>query len=457
MRMRMALVIPAIVALGAAIAFASSQDSERGGHAGHGATSPTSPSSPSSPSERPGDRATTPVTSPVMSPVTTPTTAPTTPHAGYNEKSAVAPVAAAPTVKPTEHAGHGDAQAPTTPAKVKGPREEPRAPIEVTPEQQMRIGLATTAAVSEGVRHSIRAVGSVVADERREAQVHTRVAGWIDDISVSAVGAEVKRGQVLYRLYAPELVSTQQELVASRKQGELGRRLADAALERLSLWSVAPSEIEALKNGGEPKRALAFTAPMSGYVIDKMAVKGAYVTPEMELYRIADLSKVWIVVALYENELPLVSVGDLAEVKLTGLNNELVRAPVSFIYPDLDTATRTGRARIEVDNKDLAFKPGMFANVSIEKDLGIAVVVPEDAIIFTGQRNLVFKKTSETRFVPVEVNVGPRVEGGRVILVGVAAGDELVVRASFLIDAESRLRAALEKGGSAQGHTGHGG
>ena len=430
MRMRLALVIPAIVALGAVIAFASSQDSERGGHAGHGATPP------SAPSERTGDRAPTPVTTQTTAP-TAPMTAPVTaPHAATAERRSLAP---------------------TTPAKAKGPREEPRAPIDVTPEQQMRIGLATTAAVSEGVRHSIRAVGSVVADQRREAQVHTRVAGWIDDISVSAVGTEVKRGQVLYRLYSPELVSTQQELVASRKQGELGRRLADAALERLSLWSVAPSEIEALRAGGEPKRALAFLAPMSGYVIDKTAVKGAYVTPEMELYRIADLSKVWIVVSLYENELPLVSVGDLAEVKLTGLNDEVVRAPVSFIYPDLDTATRTGRARIEVDNKDLAFKPGMFANVSIEKDLGIAVVVPEDAIIFTGQRNLVFKKTSETRFVPVEVNVGPRVESGRVILAGVAAGDELVVRASFLIDAESRLRAALEKGGSAQGHAGHGG
>jgi membrane fusion protein, copper/silver efflux system len=320
------------------------------------------------------------------------------------------------------------------------------------------VRLATKTAMTQKVQHSIRVVGSVVADERREAHVHTRVAGWIDDISVSAVGTEVKRGQVLYRLYAPELAATQQELLAARRQGDAGRRLADAAVERLSLWNVAPFEIEALQSGAAAKRALAFVAPTSGYVLEKTAVKGAYVTPEMELYRIADVSKVWIVVSLYENELPLVAVGDVAEVTLTSVADHApVRAPVSFIYPELDTATRTGRARIEVDNRALAFKPGMFASVTIEKDLGVAVVIPEDALLFTGQRNLVFKKMGATRFVPVEVTVGPRVQGGRVVLAGVQSGDEVVVRASFLIDAESRLQAALDKGGAAApGHAGHG-
>lgn len=341
-------------------------------------------------------------------------------------------------------------------------REERRAAVDVSPEQQVRIGLATRAAARhEHVRHAIRAVGSIVADQRREAHVHTRIAGWIDDISVSAVGEQVARGQVLYRLYAPEIVATQQELVVAGREGDLGRRIADAALERLSLWGVAPSEIDALKNGGAPKRALAFLAPVGGHVIDKSAVKGAYVTPDMELYRIADLSKVWVLVSLYENELPLVAIGDVAEVTIAGFAGATVRAPVTFVYPELDTATRTGTARIEIENKKLAFKPGMYADVTISKDLGAAVVVPEDAIIFTGARNLVFKKTSATRFMPVEVSVGPRVEGtGRIILAGVDAGDEVVVRASFLVDAESRLQAALQAGGTgtggAGGHAGHG-
>ena len=385
-------------------------------------------------------------------------------HAGHVVDAGASVVDAPP--EHEGHEGHGAAAArpsalpdrlegPTTTAN--GPKEEPRAPIDVLPEQQAKIGLVTRAAERRAVRHAIRAVGTIEVDERREVQVHTRIAGFIDEISVSVVGAQVRRGQVLYRLYAPELVSTQQELVAARRDGELSRRIADAALDRLALWSVAPSEIEALKNGGPTKRALAFLAPMSGFVVDKAAVKGAYVTPEVELYRIADLSRVWVVVSLYENELPLVGVGDIAEVSLTAVGGEAVRAPISYVYPELDVVTRTGRARIELSNPDLTFKPGMYASVSIEKDLGEAVVVPEDAVIFTGQRNLVFHKTSATRFVPMEVVVGPRVEGGRVILDGVDAGDELVVRASFLIDAESRLKAALDAGGAAGGHAGHGG
>jgi Cu(I)/Ag(I) efflux system membrane fusion protein len=439
--MRLAFVISGIGVLAAVIAFASSPDSARAGHAEHASSAPASASR--------GDARTGKAAEGSLEVAPTPVIRP---HSGHGEK---------PAPNAVDCIQHSPPAGSTVPAKQMGPREEPRVPLDVTPKQQMRIGLATKAAVTERVHHSFRVVGSVVADQRRETHVHTRVAGWIDDISVSAVGAEVKRGQVLYRLYAPELMATQQELIASRRQGELGKRLAAAALDRLSLWGVAPSEIEALANGAEPKRALAFLAPTSGYVIDKIAVRGAYVTPEMELYRIADLSKVWIVVSLYENELPLVAIGDVAEVTLSGAldsNMDAERASISFIYPELDMATRTGRARIEIENKGLVFKPGMYANVSIEKDLGTAVVVPEDALIFTGQRNLVFRKTSATRFVPIEVNVGPRVKGGRVVLAGIGAGDEVVVRAGFLIDAESRLQAALEKGGGgSQGHAGHGG
>ena len=395
---------------------------------------------------------------------------------GIEREPATPPTAKAPSVAAVQPGGHeqhdaGPAargeergaavpppSAPVRGAPARAAREEPRVAIEIVPEQQMRIGLQTATATTDEVRHAIRAVGSVVADERREAHIHTRVAGWIDDISVSAVGVPVKRGQVLYRLYAPEIVSTQQEIIAARSQGDLGRRLTEAAFERLALWDVAPFEIEQLRAGGTSKRALAFVSPISGFVVDKMAVKGLYVTPDMELYRVADLSRVWVIVSLYENEIPLVAVGDEATVALTTApSSDVVRAALTYVYPELDVATRTGRARIELPNADGAFKPGMFANVSIEKELGQALVVPEDAIIFTGARNLVFKKTAPTRFVPVEVAVGPRTQKGRVILSGVAPGDEVVVRATFLLDAESRLKAALEKGGAAKGHGGHGG
>lgn len=362
-------------------------------------------------------------------------------------------VAAAPAKKPAV-----PAQKQEPPKTTAAPEsEEPRVAIDVPPEQQERIGLQTVKAVKNSVEHTLRTVGSVVADERKEAHVHTRVAGWIDEISVSAVGAPVKRGQVLYRLYAPELASTQAELVAARAQGELGHRITKAALERLSLWGVAPSEIEALRTGGPVKRALAFLSPADGYVVDKMAVKGMYVTPDMELYKIADLTHLWIIVTLYENELPLVKVGDEAEIALTVTPEKSMRAAITYIYPELDTATRTGRARVELNNAELAFKPGMFANVTIAKDLGEALIIPEDAVLFTGKRNLVFVKAAATRFEPKEVVLGPRTAGGFIVLSGIDAGAEVVVRASFLIDAESRLQAALQKGDAGGGHAGHGG
>lgn len=408
--------------------------------------------------------------------------------------------------QPPTHDGHAP---PGKPAEGVPPsNEEPRVPIDVPLEQQERIGLQTAKAEKKPVQHTLRTVGSVVADERREAHVHTRVAGWIEDIRVSAVGAPVKKGQVLYRLYAPELASTQAELVAARGQGDLGGRITKAALDRLSLWGVAPSEIEALRTGGPVKRALSFLSPADGYVVDKMAAKGMYVTPDMELYKIADLTHMWIIVTLYENELPLVTLGDETEVALTVRPEMTVKAPITYIYPELDTATRTGRARVELDNKGLAFKPGMFANVSIKKDLGEALIIPADAVLFTGQRNLVFVKmtasmkadepepepkdekgkpagsdgsgmagmsgmgetgekgepagmdgmggmaTATTRFAPKEVVLGPRTADGVIVLNGIDAGDEVVVRASFLIDAESRLQAAMKKGDAGGGHAG---
>lgn len=357
-----------------------------------------------------------------------------------------------------EPPAHVHAPTPAAPAAAPpAPREEPRIAVEVVPEQQARIGLRTAAVVKAPVHHSIRAVGTVTIDERREAHVHTRVAGFIDEIYVAAVGTEVKRGQVLYRLFAPELTQTQQELVASRAQGELGARIAKAALERLAQYNVAPFEIEALRAGGAPKKALAFVAPVDGFVLAKSAIKGMYVTPDMELYHLADLSQIWVVVSLYEGELPLVAAGDLAEFTLSAAPGRSVRAPLSYVYPQLDPVTRTGKARIEVANLDGALRPGMFTNVTIEKDLGEALVIPEDALIFTGQRNLVFRKEGATRFAPVEVKAGPRVSAGRVVLSGLQAGDEVVVQASFLIDAESRLKAALQRGKAPQGHSGHGG
>ncbi len=337
------------------------------------------------------------------------------------------------------------------------PLEEARAPIDVPAVQQSRIGLATAKVEQRQVAPTLRAVAVVQVDERREAHVHTRLPGWIDEIYVAAVGQPVKKGQTLYRLYSPDIVSTQQEYLAARGQGEIGKKIAKAALDRLAQWGMSPAEIEALRESGVAKRSLAVASPASGVVVEKMAVQGIYATPDMHLYRIADLSRVWVVASLYETEIGLVKTGDAVDVELPSAPGQVLRSTVSYVYPEIDVATRTGKARIEIDNADGVLKPGMYATVTLKKDLGLVVVVPVDAIIDTGVRKLVFVKTAPTRFEPRGVVFGPRVGEGFVVTSGIAPGDEVVVRASFLIDAESRLQAALKSGAGPQGHAGHGG
>ena len=323
--------------------------------------------------------------------------------------------------------------------------------------QQSRIGLQTARLVKTRVAPTLRAVAVVGVDERREAHVHTRVAGWIDEIFVSSVGQPVTKGQVLYRIYSPEIVSTQQEFLAARGQGEIGKKVSQAALERLALWGVSPRDIAALRDSGIVKRSLAVESPANGVVVEKMAVQGIYATPDMHLYRIADLSKVWVVASLYETEISLVKQGDSVDIELPSEPGRVIRSSVTYVYPELDVATRTGKARIEIDNASGALKPGMYATVTIAKDLGEVLVVPVDAVIDTGARKIVFVKTDASRFEPRAVVLGPRVGEGFVALAGVGVGDDVVVRASFLIDAESRLQAALKAGGAPQGHAGHGG
>lgn len=347
-----------------------------------------------------------------------------------------------------EHAGHGASGLPAT-------SEEPRIAIDVAAAQQARIGVKVTPVVRGPVHQTIRAVGLVTANERLEAHVHTRIAGYVERLHVNAVGDRVERGQALYRLYSPEVVATEHEYAAAAGRGELSAMLAQAALDRLALWDVPSSELARLRKTRKPQRTIAFTSPVEGFVLDKDVLRGMYVTPQMELFHIADLSVVWVIVTLYEHELPTVALGDPVEITIAGLPDVAIEGTVSYLYPEVDLATRTARARVEVKNEDFRLKPGMYARATLSKDLGEALLVPEDAVIDTGVRRLVFVRTTPGRFEPREVELGPRVSEGRVVRTGVEAGEEVVVRAGFLIDAESRLQAALARGDAAPGHSGH--
>ena len=337
-------------------------------------------------------------------------------------------------------------------------KDEPRAPVQVTAAEQAKIGLKTAKAEKSAMSHSIRTVGTISADQSKEAHIHTKVNGWIERIFADSVGKQVKSGQALYELYSPELYSTVEELIASRKQGSPGKEISQAAAERLKLWDVPQKEIDQLVRSGKSKRAVTFYSPVSGYVVRKSAINGMYVTPDMELYYIADLSKVWLIVTLYEYDLPSVSVGDEASIDLPYDPGKSIKGKLGYIYPEIEAETRTAKARIEIDNPKQLLKPGMYANVEIKKSIGEALSIPDDSVIDTGARKIVFLKRDATRFEPREIKVGARINGRFVVLSGLSVGDEVVTSAHFLIDAESKMRAALEKGSpSNAGHGGHGG
>lgn len=348
---------------------------------------------------------------------------------------------------------HLHATQPATPLPV---REEPRAATSVPLDQQAKIGLKTEPVRRERLRHVIRTVGSVAIDERRQAHVHTRFAGWIESIRVDYVGRPVAKGETLCRFYSPELVALQDEYLAARDRSGLGAEVAAAALERLRLFGVPEREIVRLERGEKRSLLVPIDSPIGGYVIAKSAIQGMYVTPEMELYQIADLSRVWVLAELYEYDLPIVAVGDEALVTLTYEPERRLRGRITYIYPEVSGQTRTARARLEVENPDLQLKPGQYANVELLRDLGEALVVPESAVIDTGLRKIVFVRTGAERFEPREVQIGVRSEARLVVLSGLREGERIVTSANFLIDAESRLRAAIEKGGASTGHSGHG-
>lgn len=336
-------------------------------------------------------------------------------------------------------------------------QDEDRVSVNVPPEQQSKIGLKVAKAEKKKTEHMIRTVGTVTADQTKEAHVHTKINGWIEQIYADYIGKPVKKGQALFELYSPDLVSTQEEYLAARKQGGPGREIATTAIERLTLWGVPQSEISRLKKSGKAKRSITFESPVDGFIVNKTAIRGMYITPEMELYHIADLSRIWILVTLYEYDVAVIAVGDEADIQLPYDPNKSFKGKISYIYPEIDLETRTAKARIEIDNPDQKFKPGMFANIELKKNLGEAIVIPEDAVIDTGTRKIVFVKMGPSRFEPREVKAGPRIENTFAILSGIKEGEEIVTSAHFLIDAESKFQAAIQKGSPASsGHGDHG-
>ncbi len=341
-----------------------------------------------------------------------------------------------------------------SPAGEKG--AEGLAGVRIPVRKQQLIGVRTEVAKRAPFVRTLNAVGRVAVDETRLRHIHTKIEGWIEKLYVNATGETVRAGQPLLSIYSPELLATQEEyLLALRSRAALGSdsppdavKRADELLEsgrrRLLLYDLTPQQIESLDRSGQPSRTVTLFAPVGGTVLQRNVAGGEKVDTSTTLLDIADLSRVWVLASVYEYELPFVKVGQPATVTLAYLPGRTFQGKVGFIYPVVEGATRTVQVRIELDNPALELRPDMFVQAALQGDLGERLAVPDSAVLSTGTRHIVFVAQGDGYFEPREVRVGLRLPDAVEILEGLTEGETVVASGNFLIDAESRLKAALE-------------
>ena len=316
------------------------------------------------------------------------------------------------------------------------------------------IGVRSAPVTYAPLAQEVRAVGTVEYDERKLTKVNLRVSGWIEQVFVNAIGQSVRAGQPMLTLYSPDLLATQDEyLLAIKAQAQLeGSPVAEArqqaaalvasARERLRLWNLTDEQIGAIERRGKAERVLALYAPSSGIVLKRQALPGNYVEPGTTLYELADLSTVWINGDIYESEIPSVKLNQPAKVTFEAYPSETFPGKVTYIYPYLNEATRTVRVRMEFPNPHLKLKPGMYGNVVLGVDAGRRLVVPKEAVLDSGLRQLVFLDLGQGVYQPYPVKLGRRSQEYVEVLEGIKEGDRVVTSANFMLDAESKLASA---------------
>lgn len=310
--------------------------------------------------------------------------------------------------------------------------------VKVSLDRVQRLGVRSEAVEERPLTRVVHTFASVQYDERRQTVVAPKFGGWIEKLFVNATGDVVKAGQPLFEVYSPELNVLQQEFVLSH--GMTGTGGADGRLRNLDY---PPAELEKLRHGEKPSRTIAFPAPASGTVVEKTAIEGMRYQPGETLFRIVDTRTMWVLAEVYEQDLGYVKVGDMAKVTVNAWPDRPFMGKVIFIYPNVGKESRTAKLRIEVANPDGLLRADMAATVEIEAPLGRVVAVPESAVIDSGKRQVVLLERGEGRYKPVAVKLGARVPGYVQVLEGLSPGDRVVTSATFLIDAESNLRAAL--------------
>ncbi len=332
--------------------------------------------------------------------------------------------------------------------------------VSLSPTQMVMANVATTEAKVLPLNKEINAVGIVQYDQARQAKVTAWVAGRIDKLHVNTVGSYVSKGRPVAEVYSPDLVSAQQEyLLALRSRDQLknspiqsisqgGEGLVASARQRLKLMGVKDEQIAGLEKTGQPNIRLPIYTPLSGIVIEKIALEGQYVNVGDPLFNIADLSTVWVEVEVYENEFPFVKIGQPVDIVSQSYPGKTFRGRVAFIYPFLDPKTRTVKVRAEIPNPGLKLKPDMFVNARVLVPLGSSIVVPVTAVMDTGQRQTVWVEMQPGMFEPRDVKVGTRSGDSVQILSGLKAGEKVAASGGYLIDSEAQLK------GGGGGHEG---
>jgi len=333
-------------------------------------------------------------------------------------------------------------------------QDTPLSPIQLTPQRMQSIGIVLGKVESKSVNSELRFYGNVQVDERRQAYVQTRFAGWIRKVYADATGNFIGKGQPLFTIYSPDLVATEQEYLLAKKNSESLQQstvngvasgassLFSAAKERLLQWEVSPGEIEKLDQGGKAITDLTIYSPVSGYITDKKALPNMYVQPETMLYTVADLSDVWVLAQVFQSDAGKIKPGDIAEVTVDAYPGRVFNGRVEYILPQLDMNTRTLPVRLVFPNPGLKLRPGMYTNVRVKLPLGRQLVVPASAAFHSGTRNLVFVYKGEGNIEPREVEFGPQIGDQIVVSKGVKAEEQIVTSANFLIDSEAQLQAA---------------
>ncbi len=324
--------------------------------------------------------------------------------------------------------------------------------VKIDPVIQQNMGLRTAPVTEEPLIHTIRTYGHITPDETRTAQVSLKAGGWIETLYLDFKGMFVEKDQIMFDIYSPQLLAVQEELQAAKRRftgkfGEMGNELMASARRRLRYFDIAESEIKQIEVSGVVQKTLPVRSPLSGYVIEKNVEEGSYVPQGKTLFRITDLTRVWVEAHIYEFELPWVKEGQQAEMSLSYLPGKVFLGRVAYVYPYLQRRTRDVVIRLEFDNPDLHLKPDMFADVRIksmaEKE---GIVIPSEAVIRSGQRNVVFVQREDDKFAPRDVTLGLSLDEGKIqILTGLAPGERVVTSGQFLLDSESKLKEAVQK------------